>query len=40
MKYVSPEVEFLELDLIDIIQTSTTGEGEEGGYKDNELPMN
>lgn len=35
MKYVSPEIEFLELDLLDVIKTS----GEEGEYGEDELPM-
>ena len=39
MKYNKPEIEILELDLVDVIQTSLGGEG-EGDYKENELPMN
>lgn len=40
MKYVSPEIELLELDLLDVIQTSTTEGGEDGGLKEDELPLN
>lgn len=42
MKYTAPEIEILELDLVDVIQTSAVEEGgEEGGdLKENELPMN
>lgn len=41
MKYVSPEIELLELDLLDVIQTSTIVGGEsEGELGQDELPLN
>ena len=43
MNYMKPEIEILEFELVDVIQTSAGGEGEEngeGGYKENEMPMN
>lgn len=43
MKYTTPEVELIELDIIDVIQASVGGEGEDNSnpdidYGDNELP--
>ena len=38
MKYNKPEIEILELDLIDVIQTSTEGDSDDGKDRPNELP--
>lgn len=39
MKYTSPEMELVEFDLIDVIQTSAGGNSEpEIDYGENELP--
>lgn len=40
MKYTSPEVELVEFDIIDVIQTSAGGSDSDSNidYDDNELP--
>ena len=43
MNYMKPEIEIVEFETVDVIQTSNGGDGEngeEGGYRDNELPLN
>ena len=43
MNYMKPEIEIIEFEAVDVIQTSAGGNGEgtgEGEYNDNELPMN
>jgi len=38
MKYNKPEIEILELDLVDVIQTSTLEGGDNNDDRPNELP--
>ncbi len=41
MDYMKPEIEILEFELVDVIQTSAggNGESEDGEYNENEMPL-